>query len=62
MKRKTIDSYIANVIEESLKATLQKRALQEKEKQDVIADIGLKVDINISILNIIYHIMFKNTE
>jgi hypothetical protein len=34
MKRKTIDSYIANVIEESLKATLQKRALQEKEKQD----------------------------
>jgi len=34
MKRKTIDSYITNVIEESLKATLQKRALQEKEKQD----------------------------
>jgi len=34
MKRKTIDSYITNVIEESLKATLQRRALQEKEKQD----------------------------
>jgi hypothetical protein len=34
MKTKTIDSYIASVIEESLKATLQKRALQEKEKQD----------------------------
>lgn len=34
MKRKTIDSYIANVIEESLKSTLQKKALQEKEKQD----------------------------
>jgi len=37
MKRKTIDSYIANVIEESLKATLQKRALQEKEKQDAVS-------------------------
>lgn len=34
MNRKTIDSYITNVISESLKATLQKRALQEKEKQD----------------------------
>lgn len=34
MKRKTIDSYIASVIEESLKSTLQKKALQEKEKQD----------------------------
>jgi hypothetical protein len=37
MKRKTIDSYIANVIEESLKATLQKRALQEKEKQAAVS-------------------------
>lgn len=34
MKRKTIDSYITTIIEQSLKATLQKRALQEKEKQD----------------------------
>lgn len=34
MNRKTIDSYITNVISESLKATLQKRALQEKEKQE----------------------------
>ena len=38
MKRKTIDSYITNIIEESLKATLQRRALQEKEKQDSIKD------------------------
>lgn len=37
MKRKTIDSYIANVIEESVKSTLQKKALQEKEKQDSTA-------------------------
>lgn len=37
MNRKTIDSYIANVIEESLKATLQKRALQEKEKQEAVS-------------------------
>lgn len=42
MKRKTIDSYIANVIEESLKATLQKRALQEKEKQDAVSGTGEK--------------------
>ena len=42
MKRKTIDSYIANVIEESLKATLQKRALQEKEKQDAASGTGEK--------------------
>jgi len=34
MSRKTIDSYIANVIEESLKATLQRRALREKELQN----------------------------
>lgn len=33
MKRTTIDSYISNIIETSLKSTLQKRALQEKEKQ-----------------------------
>ena len=38
MKRKTIDSYITDIIEESLKATLQRRALQEKEKQDSIKD------------------------
>ena len=31
---KSIDSYLVNVIEESIKATLQRKALQEKEKQD----------------------------
>lgn len=52
MTRKTIDSYITSVIEESLKATLQKRALQEKEKQDVASkestpdspDAGVEVE------------------
>lgn len=30
----SLDSYFVNLIEESVKATLQKKALQEKEKQD----------------------------
>lgn len=38
MKLKTIDSYITSAIEESLKVTLQKKALQEKEKQSVAND------------------------
>lgn len=37
MKQKTIDSCIVSVIEESVKATLQRRALQEKEKQAAAA-------------------------
>jgi hypothetical protein len=39
MKRTTIDSYISNIIETSLKSTLQKRALQEKEKQNAVTTI-----------------------
>ena len=38
MTRKTIDSYITIAIQEGIKATLQKRAIQEKEKQDSIKD------------------------
>lgn len=38
MTRKTIDSYITIAIKEGVKATLQKRAIQEKEKQDSITD------------------------
>jgi len=33
MTRKTIDSYITIAIKEGVKATLHKRAIQEKEKQ-----------------------------
>lgn len=33
-QNKTIDSYLSSIIEESLKSTLQRRALEEKEKQD----------------------------
>jgi len=32
---KSIDSYLAKIIQESVKSTLQRRSLQEKEKQDV---------------------------
>lgn len=32
-RAKSIDSYIVNIIEESIKSTLQRKALQEKEKQ-----------------------------
>ena len=35
--RKSIDSYLANVIKESMRATLQRRALQEKENQDLFS-------------------------
>lgn len=31
---KSVDSYFTSIIEESVKATLQRKALQEKEKQD----------------------------
>ena len=31
---KTIDSYLSAIIEESVKSTLQRKAIQEKEKQD----------------------------
>ena len=34
---KTIDSYFTTLIEQSVKATLQRRALQEKEKQDAVS-------------------------
>jgi hypothetical protein len=34
---KSIDTYLVSVIEESIKATLQKKALQEKEKQDAVS-------------------------
>ena len=40
MKQKqpnSIDSYLTAIIEESMKSTLQRRALQEKEKQDATA-------------------------
>ena len=33
-KANSIDSYLVSLIEQSVKATLQRRALQEKEKQD----------------------------
>lgn len=33
-QKRSLDSYITNVIEETIKSTLQRRALQEKEKQD----------------------------
>lgn len=33
-KKRSIDSYIASVIQETIKSTLQRNALQEKEKQD----------------------------
>lgn len=38
LAQKTIDSYLLKVIEESVKAALQKKALQEKEKQTEAAD------------------------
>ena len=34
---KNIDTYLTNLIEQSVKATLQKKALQEKEKQGSVA-------------------------
>lgn len=33
-KKRSVDLYLSNVIEETIKSTLQRRALQEKEKQD----------------------------
>lgn len=38
LAKKTIDSYLLRVIEESVKAALQKKALQEKEKQTEVVD------------------------
>lgn len=37
-RAKSIDSYIVNIIEESIKSTLQRKALQEKEKQAAITE------------------------
>ena len=38
MKTTTLDTYIVNIIKEGLKATLQNRALQEKEKQNATSN------------------------
>jgi len=35
--KKTVDSYLLNVIEESVKAALQRKSLQEKEKQESLS-------------------------
>jgi len=40
MKQKSLDSYITRIIEESVKSTLQRKALQEKEKQDSLSGGG----------------------